>query len=176
MAGLLVATRGPGFAGHASIFEFVNADGANPATVCGPAAIATVLANRHRISKDIAGLQEIEKKYPADILSGALGTSPSQIKSALEGYGLGYRDVTGRAGLERVMRTGGAAISLIQNAPGLGGIGQGAHWFVVFGCETSGVHVTNYGFSSLLPWSKFEVMWAGPIPTLAGMGERVIGC
>ncbi|MGB7217376.1 MAG: hypothetical protein WBD07_01095 [Vicinamibacterales bacterium] len=176
MAAMLSAMAGAGFAGHPSIFQFINADGTDPATVCGTAAIATVLANRNRIPKTLAGLQAIEKAYPADILSGALGTSPSRIKSALRAYNLGYREVTGRAGLESVLRTGGAAISLIQNAPGMSGIGQGAHWFVVFGCDGNGVYVTNYNFPPFIPWGDFEVMWTGPIPTAAGMRERVIGC
>ena len=176
MAGMLVATPGAKFAGHTSIFQFINADGADPGTVCGTAAIATVLANRGRIPKDVKGLQSIEESYPADILSGSLGTSPSRIKRALEAHKLGYREVAGRAGLEGAIRTGGAAISLIQNSPGLGGIGHGAHWFVVFGCDANGVYVTNYGLPPFIRWSVFEEMWAGPIPTLAGMGERVIAC
>lgn len=176
MAGMLVATPGPKFAGHHSIFQFINADGTDPGTVCGTAAIATVLANRGRIPKAAKELQAIEKSYPADILSGALGTSPSRIKRALTGYKLGYRELTGRASLEGAMRTGGAAISLIQNTPGLGGIGHGAHWFVVFGCDANGVYVTNYSYPPFIPWPEFEEKWAGPIPTLAGMRERVIAC
>jgi hypothetical protein len=69
-----------------------------------------------------------------------------------------------------------AAISLIQNTAGLGGIGDGAHWFVVFGCDTNGVYVTNYGLPPFIAWSKFEDMWSAAIPTMDGMGKRVICC
>lgn len=73
------------------------------------------------------------------------------------------------------MRKKWAAISLIQNTPGLGGIGDGAHWFVVFGCDSNGVYVTNYS-PLFIAWSRFEEMWSGAIPTLAVMGSRAICC
>jgi hypothetical protein len=176
MAGMLFTTPGPGFVGHLSLFQFVNADGADLATACGQAAIATVLANYGRIPKSIAGLQEVEKKYPADVLSGALGTSAGRVERALAGYQLGYHHAVGRQGLEGALRRKKAAIALIQNTAGLGGISDGAHWFVVFGCDTNGVHVTNYGLPPFIAWAKFEEMWSGPIPITGGMNKRVIYC
>jgi hypothetical protein len=178
MAGMLFASPspGPGFVGHSSIFQFVNADGVDPATTCAQAAIATVLANRHRIPKSIDGLRQIEKAYPADVLSGAWGTSAGRVARALTAYHLGHRHADGREGLEQALSGKRAAISLIQNTAGLGGIGDGAHWFVVFGCDTNGVYVTNYGLPPFIAWSKFEDMWSAPIPTMDGMGKRVICC
>jgi hypothetical protein len=176
MAGMLFANPGPKFVGHRSLFQFVNADGADPDTVCGQAAVATVLANRRRIPQTVAGLRAIETAFPADVLSGAWGTSAGRIERALSAYKLGYRYATGRQGLEEALRGMKAAIALIQNSPGLGGIGNGAHWFVVFGCDANGVHVTNFGLPPFIAWSRFEEMWSGPIPTVAGMCERVITC
>ncbi len=152
MAGMLFASPSPGpeFVGHSSIFQFVNADGVDPATTCGQAAIATVLANRHRIPKSIAGLRQIEKAYPADVLSGAWGTSAGRVARALTAYHLGHRHADGREGLEQA----------------LSGIG----------CDTNGVYVTNYSLPPFIAWSKFEEMWSGPIPTMDGMGKRVICC
>jgi hypothetical protein len=176
MAAMLFANLGPGFVGHASIFQFVNADGADPATACGQAAIATVLANRGRIPKSTDGLKKIESAYPADVLSGVLGTSAGRVERALTAYGLGHHHVDGRQALQQALRAGAAAISLIQNTAGLSGIGDGAHWFVVFGCDINGVHVTNYGLPPFIAWSKFEEMWSGPIPLAGGMRKRVICC
>jgi hypothetical protein len=173
---MLYATPGPNYGGHRSIYQFVNADGADPATACGQAAIATVLANRKRIPQSLAGLQQIEKDYPADVVSGALGTSSGRVKRALKGNGLGYRMADGRKELESALRSGAAAISLIQNTGGLGGMGDGAHWFVVFGCDQNGVHVTNYGFPPFVDWARFETMWSAPIPAVDGMGGRAICC
>jgi hypothetical protein len=170
MAGTLLTTPGKNFVGHQSIFQFENNDGADPGTACGQAAIATVLANRGRIPKTIAGLQAIEKKYPADVLSGVAGTSPDRIRRAMREHSLGYRNLDGRERLRAALRTKAAAIALIQN--------QGqvtAHWFVVFGCDAYGVHVTNYS-PQVIAWSDFEDMWSDTIPTVAGMGERVICC
>jgi hypothetical protein len=168
---------GPGFVGHRSIYQFVNDDGANPATACGQAAIATVLANYGRIRKDISGLRRIEKSHPADMASGALGTSAGRVERALGAYGLGYSHVDGRQGLEEALGQKRAAIALIQNTAGLGGVGDGAHWFVVFGCDINGVHATNYGpLRPFIDWAKFEEMWSGPIPVMGGMGSRVICC
>jgi hypothetical protein len=79
MAGMLFASPSPGpeFVGHSSIFQFVNADGVDPATTCGQAAIATVLANRHRIPKSIAGLRQIEKAYPGMCSRAPGGQAPA---------------------------------------------------------------------------------------------------
>jgi hypothetical protein len=175
MAGMLFITPGPTFVGHSSIYQFENADGADPGRVCGQAAIATVLANYHRIPQAIAGLKVIEKDFPPDVLSGAWGTSSARIERALSAHKLGFGHARERKGLEDAMRRRRAAIALIQNAPGLGGAGQGAHWFVVFGCDAGGVYVTNFPSTSIA-WSKLEEMWTGPIPLLAGMRERVITC
>jgi hypothetical protein len=176
MAAMLFANPGPGFVGHPSIFQFVNADGADPATVCGQAAIATVLANRNRIPKTIEGLQAIEKHYPANIASGALGTTAGLVERALDHYTLGHRYETGRKGLETALGQKRVAIALIQNTAGISGIGDGAHWFVVFGCDRHGVHVTNYGLPPFVAWTRFQDMWSGVIPTCALMGERFIIC
>jgi hypothetical protein len=175
MAGMLYATPGPGFVGHRAIFQFVNADGADAATACGQAAIATVLANRRRIPKSIAGLQQVEKDSSADVASGAWGTSAGRVERALTAHGLRYRYAEGRKELHDALRKKAAAIALIQNTAGLGGIGDGAHWFVVFGCDGKGVHVTNYS-PLFIAWPRFEEMWSGPIPTLAVMGSRAICC
>jgi len=167
---------GPRFVGHSSIFQFVNADGVDPPTTCGQAAIATVLANYGRIPKSIDGLRQIEDTYPADVLSGVLGTSAGRVGRALTAHKLGHRYVVGREGLQQALSGKRAAISLIQNTAGLCGISDGAHWFVVFGCDTKGVYVTNYGLPPFIAWSKFEEMWSGPIPTMDGMSKRVICC
>ena len=178
MAGMLFASPNPGpeFVGHSSIFQFENADGVNPATTCGQAAIATVLANYGRIPKSIDGLRKIEKAYPADVLAGAWGTSAGRVARALTAYHVGHRHVDGREGLEEALSRKRAGISLIQNSAGLCGIRDGAHWFVIFGCDAQGVYVTNYGTPPLIRWSKFEEMWSGPIPTMDGMSKRVICC
>jgi hypothetical protein len=89
MPGMLYANPGPSFVGHTSIFQFSNWDGADPDTACGKAAIATVLANRGKIPKSIVGLQQIERAYPGDFLSGAWGTSVGRVESAMADYNLG---------------------------------------------------------------------------------------
>jgi hypothetical protein len=178
MAGTLFASPSPGpdFLGHYSIFQFVNADGVDPAITCGQAAIATVLANYGKIPQDVAGLRQIEDKFAADVLSGVWGTSTGRVERALSAHSLAHRHAVGREGLERALRGKRAAISLVQNTGGLCGISDGAHWFVIFGCDTKGVYVTNYGLPPFIPWTKFDDMWAGPIPTMGGMGRRVICC
>jgi hypothetical protein len=176
MAGMLFATPGPNFVGHQSIYQFVNADGADPGTVCGPAAVATVMANRGKIPKSLAGLQKIEKAYPPDVISGALGTSPNRVLRALKENDIRHRKVDGQKELEDALRRGAAAIALIQNTAGLAGLGDGAHWFVIFGCDANGVHVTNYGFPPFIAWAKFEPMWSAPVPAATGMGGRAIAC
>jgi hypothetical protein len=175
MASMLHTTPGPKFVGRKSVFQFVNSDGTNPATACGQAALATVLAARRRIPMTIAGLRTVEDKYPADIVSGVWGTSRARVLSALNGFKLGHRYAKGRQGLHDDLVKGKYAIALIQNTAGLGGIGDGAHWFVVFGCDANGVHVTNYG-TPVIPWSDFEGMWSAPMPVAVGMGEQVITC
>jgi hypothetical protein len=176
MPGMLYANPGPSFVGHTSIFQFSNSDGADPDTACGQAAIATVLANRGKIPKSIVGLQQIEKAYPGDFLSGAWGTSVGRVESAMAEYNLGHHHVARRKGLEEALRLKHAAIVLIQNSPGLGALfREGAHWFVVFGGDTNGVHVTNYP-KIFLSWSEFEVKWSGIAPTSQGMGMRAISC
>ena len=175
MVGMLYANPGPGFVGHQSIFQFVNNDGADPDTACGQAAIATVLANRRRIPKSISGLRKVETNYSADVASGAWGTSAGRVERALTAFGLRYCYAEGRNELQDALRKKAAAIAMIQNTAGLGGIGDGAHWFVVFGCDNKGVHVTNYS-PLFIAWSRFEEMWSGPIPTLAVMGSRAICC
>jgi hypothetical protein len=176
MAGMLYATPGPNFVGHQSIYQFVNADGVDPGTVCGPAAVATVLANRGKIPKSLAGLQTIEKAYPPDVISGALGTSPGRVLRALKAYNMHHRKVDGQKELTGALSGGAAAIALIQNTAGIGGLGDGAHWFVIFGCDANGVHVTNYGFPPFIAWIKFEEMWSSPVPAATGMGGRAIAC
>jgi hypothetical protein len=171
---MLYATPGPGFVGHLSIFQFVNDDGADKVTACGQAAIATVLANRRRIPKTSIGLQAVEKAYPADVLSGTAGTSPNRVKRALTDKGLDYFCADERKGLEDALRRKFAAVALIQNSAGLAGMGDGAHWFVVFGCDINGVHVTNYGASPFISWSTFDELWSSPISVIGGMGKRVI--
>jgi hypothetical protein len=175
MAAMLYATPGQGFVGHQSIFQFENKDGTDAATACGQCAIATVLANRRRIPKSIAGLRQVEKEYSADVASGAWGTSAGRVERALSGFGLRYRYAEGQKELREALRKKAAAIALIQNTAGLGGMGDGAHWFVVFGCDIKGVHVTNYT-PLFIAWPRFEEMWSGPIPTMAVMGGRAICC
>lgn len=177
MAGILTATSpGPGFLGHRSIFQFVNTDGTDPATVCGQAAIATALANRGRVEKSIAGLRKVEQAYPADVLSGVAGTSAGKVLRALTEENVKHYQANGRKGLEEALRRKWAGIALIQNTAGLLKVGDGAHWFVVFASDSNGVYVTNFDNPPFINWSKFEDMWSGPIPTLGGMGERVICC
>lgn len=176
MAGILTTTPGPKFVGRTSIYQFINSDGANPATACGQAALATVLAARRRIPRTLGGLRTVEADYPADIASGSWGTTPRRILDALDGHKLGHRYMTGREELHGALVQGKYAIALIQNTPGLGGLGDGAHWFVVFGCDANGVHVTNYGSPPFISWSVFEEMWTGTMPTFVGMNERVITC
>jgi hypothetical protein len=178
MAGILYASPNPGpeFRGHHSIFQFVNADGINPATVCGQAAIATVMANYGKIPKSIKGLRQIERDYPADTASGAWGTSSGRMEHALRALGLGVCHEEGKDRLEQILFFKKAAISLIQNTAGLGGIGDGAHWFVIFGCDAKGVYVTNYGPPPFISWSQFEGMWSAPVPTMEGMGKKVLCC
>ena len=86
-----------------------------------------------------------------------------------------YR-ANGKNELEEALRAGGAAITLIQNAPGLGGIGSGAHWFVIFACDSKGVYATNYNLPPFIDWAMFEALWSAPIPTIDGMAERAICC
>ena len=166
---LPVPHPGPAFVGHQSIFQFVNADTLKPAKECGQAAIATVLANYHIIPKSIDGLREVEKAYPPDMFWGVFGTGPDQIRKALKHYHLPHHRTHGREKLEKVLRGRGTAISLVQNTAGLFGIGDGAHWFVVFGCDANGVYVTNYGSPPFIDWATFEKMWSGTIPTAVGM-------
>jgi len=175
MAGMLYANPGRGFVGHKAVFQFVNADGLNPGTVCGPAAVATVLASRGLLPKVAATLRLIEGKYPPDLNGGKWGTSPGQIKAVLDGHKVTYWNATGREGLVAALKRKCAAITLIQNTPGLCGIGDGAHWFVVFGADDKGVHVSNY-YKVFIPWTKFEELRAGAIPYVAGLGERTIAC
>jgi len=172
MAAVLSIHPGPGFMGHHSIFQFVNADSANQAKACGQAAIATVLANYHRLPKGIAGLQRIEKEYPPDVASGEWGTTADRIRRALTSYKVGHHNVSGRDGLEHAMRHRRAAIALVQN---VGGIKNGGHWFVVFGCDQNGIYATNYT-TPFIAWSQFADMWSGAIPVVGGMAERVISC
>ena len=122
---LTVANPGPWFLGHSTIFQFVNADGQNPASACGQAAIATVLANHKKIPMSVAGLRMVEKSHPADIISGVLGTSPAQIRRALKDYNLDYRYVDGQKGLKDAIRRRRVAIVLIQKTPGCVGLGTG---------------------------------------------------
>jgi len=167
---------GPDFVGHYSIFQFVNNDGVDRATVCGPAAIATVLANYGRIPKSIAGLRKVEDAFPADVFNGAWGTSAGHVERVLTAYAVAHRYAVGRNGLEQALRGKRAAISLIQNVPGLSGISDGAHWFVIFGCDAKGVYVTNYEPTFFISWTTFDDLWAAPIPMLGGMCRRVICC
>jgi hypothetical protein len=176
MAGRLVITPGPKFVGNKVIWQFVNKDAADPDHACGPAAVATILAGYHKILPTIEALRSFEKDYPADFFNGALGTSPGRIRRALSEYNVYHETIEGRVELADALCGGGAAISLVQNKPGLRGMGEGAHWFVVFGCDVNGVYVTNWDISPFIEWATFEQLWSAPIPTAAGLRGRVIYC
>jgi hypothetical protein len=176
MAGMLYATPGPGFVGHRTIFQFVNDDGTDKATACGQCAIATVLANRNRIDKSIDGLRMVEKAYPADVASGAAGTSANRVKRALTEKKLEYYGAAERKGLEDALRRKSAAIALVQNTAGLAGsvTGPAGSWYsavIAKGC-TSRIMAAHHSSA----WSNFEEMWSSPISVIGGMGKGVICC
>lgn len=172
MAGMLYANPGKNFVGHNAVYQFVNADGANPGTACGQCAIATVLASRGKLPKAVSSLKTIEKSHPANLMGGEWGTLPGQIEDALDAYKIKRWHATGREGLVSGLKGKGVAIALIQNTAGLGGVFGTRHWFVVFGADDKNIHVTNYHTTSI-PWREFEGLWSGSI---TGMSERVIMC
>jgi hypothetical protein len=171
MPGYLPADpRGDGFAGLPSIYQFTNADGQDPDTVCGLAACATLLAYCGAMPRDLDTLRQIEKSHPADLLFGKWGTSPWRVEEALKHYGAkDLRHVNDEETLKQWVRNLYPVICLIQNTGGLLGLRDGAHWFVVFAYDDAGVFVTNYDTPCLLSWDDFRAKWDSLVSKAAGV-------
>lgn len=165
MPGLIHAdTNHPGFVGLYSIFQYVNNDGVNPANVCGQAACATLLTYCGYQAANIQTLRRIEASHPPDVLWGVFGTSSGRIGEILRAYGAhNLEEVSTVDALKRRTSQLCPVICLIQNSEGVLGLGDGAHWFVVFAHDNDGVSVTNYGGTRHLPWTTFEKLWSSPV-------------
>jgi hypothetical protein len=165
MAGTIYAyanTRG--FYGLSSIYQYVNADGQNPRTVCGQAASATLLTYCTGRPANLSTLRAIERTHPPDILGGILGTSPRRVQAILVYYGaIGLGTIGNEESLKRLIRGLFPVICLIQNSGGLFGLGDGAHWLVAFAYNDNGIFVTNYG-NVFLSWSAWREKWNSPLP------------
>jgi Peptidase_C39 like family len=170
MPGNIYAPPGnSGSDGCLSIFQYTNDDGVDPGTVCGQAACVTLLTYCGAQSPDIETLRKIEKSHPPDILFGKLGTSPWRIEAILRHYrarSLEYVSTVDE--LKRHVSRLCPVICLIQNTGGLWGLSDGAHWFVVFAYDDSGVCVTNYG-KVHMSWSDFKERWDSPVSNAADL-------
>lgn len=166
MASILMAEpAGSGFAGLNGIYQFVNDDGliVDPAYVCGQAACATLLAYRRLVASDISSLRSIERNHPPNLFFGRGGTSPSRIQRILAHYGANSLvHVDNKETLKSRIRSFCPVVCLIQNSNNLL---RGAHWFVVFAYNDTGVFVTNYS-PTHLTWDEFEDKWGALIPDL----------
>lgn len=176
MSGLVYASSSnPGFAGLSSIYQYTNSDGINPKTVCGQAACATLLTYCKYMPAEIDTLRKIEKSHGPDLFGGALGTSPWRIESILKHYGCSARKhVDGLDGIKKYVASWWPVICIIQNTPGLNGLMDGAHWFVVFAYDDGGVYVTNYHPDTYLTWSDFDKKRGAFFADLASIGFRAI--
>ncbi|WP_437722819.1 C39 family peptidase [Sorangium sp. So ce861] len=156
------------------IYQYTNADGADPGTVCGQAACATLLTYCGMLSPNISTLRKIEKSHPPDLLFGAFGTSPGRIEAILRHYGARHLEHFSTIdALKRHVSRLCPVICLIQNTGGLGGLPDGAHWFVVFAYDDGDVAVTNYG-KVHMSWSDFRERWDSAISTVASVAFKGI--
>jgi Peptidase_C39 like family len=166
---------GSGFQGAHEIYQYTNADGLDPNTVCGQAACATLLTYVGAQPANIDTLRRIEKSHHPDVLFGALGTSPWRIQAILEAYGArSCAHVSKEPDLKDHVASSRPVICLIQNTGGLLGLGDGAHWFVVFAYDDAGVFVTNYGPTVQLTWKDFRDKWDSPTSWIASVDFKAI--
>ncbi len=163
-----------GFAGIRSIYQYTNPDGTDPNTVCGLAACSTLLTYCGFMQPRIQTLRTIERSHPADVLGGRFGTSPFRIKEILRHYGATVtREASSFAQIKKHVSAACPVICLIQNTGGITGLGDGAHWFVVFAYDNNGVYVTNYGErtnqAEHLKWDDFKKKWNSPLSNAADL-------
>ncbi|EYF04708.1 Hypothetical protein CAP_4183 [Chondromyces apiculatus DSM 436] len=161
-------TNTRGFAGVSGLYQYTNGDGTNQDTVCGPAACATLLTYCGLARPDIATLRSIERSHPPDLLFGRAGSSPQRVVETLSAYRARRLGTANNIEtLRRCVRASCPVICVIQNTGGLFGLGDGAHWFVVYAYNDAGVFVTNYGSSPHLSWDDFRSKWGGIVSNVA---------
>jgi hypothetical protein len=162
------------FRGIQSIYQYTNVDGTDPSTVCGLAACATLLTYCGFQPASIETLRKIEKSHPADLMFGKWGTSPWRIEAILNDYKANAtHHLSSIDDLKRYVRMACPVICVIQNTEGVLGLGDGAHWFVVFAYDDDGVFVTNYD-PVHLTWKDFMAKWDSVVPKLANLNFKGI--
>src|SRR4051794_12916864 len=91
------ASASSGYRGLAEVFEFTNWDGVHRRANCGQAACATFVAFHRFLESDrlraVRLMDELEARFPPDILGGLLGTSRRRVEQVCRAFGLSLQTV-----------------------------------------------------------------------------------